>query len=139
VSIGISLAPRARDRALFVGGLAFAIALHLRDPSEMTSGPVCPFLAMTGLHCPGCGTLRCLHALLHADLRSALGYNVMTVVLLPMVIAAWLSVGFAGITGRQPARIWSAPSWTGWAVVGALGLFWILRNLPSAAFSWMAP
>jgi hypothetical protein len=130
---------RARELALFVGGLAFALALHVSDPSEMTSGPVCPFLATTGLYCPGCGTLRCLHALLHADLGSAIDYNVMTVLLLPMVIAAWLSVGFAGIRGRHPPRIWSAPGWTGWAVAGAVGLFWILRNLSPAAFSWMAP
>lgn len=130
---------RARDLALFVGGLACAVALHMNDPGEVASGPVCPFLAMTGRYCPGCGTLRCLHALLHADLPSALGFNVMTVILLPMVVTAWLSVGFNGIRGRPPPRLWSAPRWTGSAIAGALVLFWILRNAPVEALSWMAP
>ena len=123
---------------LFFGGLAFAAVLHVADPSE-TSFPTCPFYAVTGLYCPGCGTLRCLHALLHADLRSALDYNVLTVVFVPMVVLAWVSVGLAGIRGRQPAHAWNAPRWAGLAFALTFGLFWLLRNLPLAPFSWMAP
>jgi hypothetical protein len=130
---------RVRDAALFVGGLALAVVLHVADPSEATSFPVCPFYATTGLHCPGCGTLRCLHALLHSDLRSAIDYNALTVLFVPTLVVAWLSVGFAGIGGRHAPRVWSAPRWTGWAVAVTFALFWILRNLPLAPFSWMAP
>jgi hypothetical protein len=130
---------RARELALFVGGLAFVVALHVVDPRQVTSSPLCPFYAMTGLYCPGCGTLRCLHALLHADLSSAFGHNAMTVLLVPVLLAAWLGVGFAGIRGRPPPVLWIPPRWIGWALAGSLGLFWILRNLPVEAFSWMAP
>ena len=130
---------RLRDLGLFFGGMALAVVLHVADPRETTSFPTCPFFAMTGLYCPGCGTLRCLHALLHADLRSAVDYNVLTVLLLPTLLAAWLSVGFAGIRGRPPPQVWSAPRWIGWVVAGALGLFWILRNVPLAPVAWMAP
>jgi hypothetical protein len=129
---------RARDLGLFIGGLALAFVLHIGDPAA-TSFPVCPFYAMTGLYCPGCGTLRCLHAMLHGDLRSAVGFNAMTVLLAPALLAAWLSVGVAGIGGRGPARIWNLPRWAGLTLAGALGLFWILRNLPADAVSWMAP
>ena len=128
---------RARDLLVFVGGLALAIVLHVGDPSG-ASFPVCPFYAITGLYCPGCGTLRCLHALLHADLRSAVGYNAMTVLLAPLLVAAWLAVGVAAIRGR-PARLWLLPRWFGLVVASALGVFWIVRNLPVDAFSWMAP
>lgn len=130
---------RVRDTTLFVGGLAFAAVLHLADPSESTSFPVCPFSAVTGLYCPGCGTLRCLHALLHLDLRSALDYNALTVLFVPMLVFAWLSVGIAAIRGREPPRTWSTPRWAGWAIGVTFGLFWLLRNLPVAPFSWMAP
>jgi hypothetical protein len=130
---------RAREIALFVGGLASAVVLHAVDPSEATSFPVCPFYALTGLYCPGCGTLRCLHALLHSDLRAAVDYNVLTVLFVPMLVVAWLSVGLAGILGRQHPHDWSAPRWTGVAFGVAFGLFWILRNLPLEPFSWMAP
>jgi hypothetical protein len=135
----IVIGGRIRDLALFFAGSAFAILIHIVDPQETTSFPVCPFFAMTGLYCPGCGTLRCLHALLNADLRSAVDHNVLTVLLLPTVLVAWLSVGFSGIRGRPPPQPWSAPRWIGWVVAGALGLFWILRNVPLAPFAWMAP
>ena len=105
-----ALAPaRVRDATLFVGGLAFAVVLHVADPSEGTSFPVCPFYAATGLYCPGCGTLRCLHALLHADLRSAIDFNLMTVLLVPMLVAVWLSVGLAGISAGGVHPMFGAP------------------------------
>jgi hypothetical protein len=131
--------PRLRDTGLFLGGLALAVALHIADPSGATSIPVCPFYAITGLYCPGCGTLRSLHALLHADLRSAFGFNAVTVLLTPMLVIAWLSVGIAGIGGLRLPRLWNAPRWTGWAIAVAVCLFWVLRNVPWAPFSWMAP
>jgi hypothetical protein len=129
---------RARDLGLFVGGLGLALVLHVGDPAA-ASFPVCPFYAMTGLYCPGCGTLRCLHALLHADLRSAVGYNAMTVLLAPLLLAAWLAIGVAAISGRGSARLWGPPRWLGLALAGTLLVFWVLRNLPVHAFSWMAP
>ena len=137
--VGALALSRVRDTTLFVGGVAFAVVLHIVDPSEATSFPTCPFYAVTGLHCPGCGTLRCLHALLHLDLRSALDYNALTVLFVPLLVIAWLSSGLAAIRGREPPRMWSTPRWTGWAVGVAFGLFWLLRNLPTEPFSWMAP
>jgi len=134
---GILDLARIRDLGLFVGGLALAIVLHVGDPSA-ASFPVCPFSAMTGLSCPGCGTLRCLHALLHADLRSAVSYNLVTALLAPVLLAAWLAVGLAAVTGR-PTRLWIPPRWIGLALASTLLAFWILRNLPLDAFSWMAP
>jgi hypothetical protein len=135
-----ALAPsRLRDTTLFVGGLAFAVVLHVADPSGATAFPVCPFYAATGLYCPGCGTLRCLHALLHADLRAAIDFNLMTVLFVPMLVAAWLSVGLQGVGGRHPPGVRSVPRWAGWAVGVAFGLFWVLRNVPGEPFSWLAP
>jgi Protein of unknown function (DUF2752) len=129
---------RVRDTALFFGGLALAAALHVADPTT-TPFPVCPFYAVTGMYCPGCGTLRCLHALLHLDLRSALDYNALTVLFVPLLVIAWLSLGLAAIRGREPPRMWTTPGWAGWAMGVAFGLFWLLRNLPTEPFSWMAP
>ena len=137
VPFGIDLA-RARDLGLFLGGLVLALVIHLGDAGA-TSFPACPFYAMTGLYCPGCGTLRCLHALLHGDLRSAMGFNAMTVLLAPVLLAAWLSVGVAAFRGRGSPKLWVAPRWIGLSLAGALGLFWLLRNVPVDAFSWMAP
>jgi hypothetical protein len=133
----LPIGSRLREGALFVGGLALAVGLHV-DPAQV-HGPVCPFLAITGLYCPGCGTLRCLHALLHGDLRAAAGFNVLTVLLLPFVVAAWMATGIAALGGRRAEALARLPGWVGPAIVVATVSFWVLRNVPVAPFSWLAP
>src|SRR5690606_39698923 len=63
--------PRARRMALpaavFVGTLAAAVVIILRDPNASCIYPTCPFLYLTGWYCPGCGSLRALPALTHLD------------------------------------------------------------------------
>jgi hypothetical protein len=134
----LPIVSRLREGALFFGGLALAVGLHVVDPAAV-HGPVCPFFAITGLSCPGCGTLRCLHALLHGDLRAAAGFNVLTVLLLPVIVAAWVATGVAAWGGRPSALSARLPRWVRPAIVVATVSFWILRNVPMAPFSWLAP
>lgn len=52
----------------------------------------CPFRALTGLYCPGCGTTRLCMALLCGDWRGAWHANAMLLCLFPLltaVAAAW--------------------------------------------------
>ncbi len=51
--------------------------------------------------------------LLHLDLRSALDYNALTVLLVPMLVIAWLSFGIAAIGGREPPRTVERPTMGG--------------------------
>lgn len=55
------------------------------DPSDNLF-PRCPFLLATGYQCPGCGSQRAIHALLHGDLASAWHYNAIFIVFIPIVI-----------------------------------------------------
>ena len=56
--------------------LALGIAaFFLFDPSETQYFPRCPFFALTGLKCPGCGTSRALYATLHSQFAEALHFN----------------------------------------------------------------
>jgi hypothetical protein len=132
-----SLPRRLPDAALFAGGLALAAALHAVDPSE-TSIAVCPFRTLTGFACPGCGTLRCLHALLHGDLAQALDRNALTVLVLPLLVAAWVVAGARAVSGR-PVRTPRVPAWAIRALVVATVAFWAFRNVPAGPFSWLAP
>src|SRR5258708_21591903 len=56
-----------RQRAnLMLGGLAAgSLILFNFSPTEHGFYPVCPFHALTGLQCPGCGGTRALYQFLH--------------------------------------------------------------------------
>lgn len=128
---------RGRDGALFVGGLGLAVWLHLVDPTEAAI-PTCPFRSITGLACPGCGTLRCLHALLTGDVVGAVDLNALTVAVLPVLVAAWLAAGRRAIGPRGPS-VGRSPAWTIRALAIGSALFWVVRNLPWEPVRWLAP
>lgn len=96
---------------------------------------MCPLNAATGLYCPGCGTLRALHQLLHGQLGRSLAFNPLTVLAVPFVLyhfAIW----------ALPALGWRriAPGGrTTWALLAVVVAFGVLRNLPWAPFSALAP
>jgi len=48
----------------------------------------CPFFAVTGLKCPGCGGQRAFIAMIHGDVSSALRHNVLAVAGLPLFAVA---------------------------------------------------
>ena len=75
-------------RALFVLPLTSAVfaVSALWRPSELPGVVLCPFRALTGLPCPGCGMTRAFCSLGHGDLQGAFGYNALA----PFVFAAAL-------------------------------------------------
>lgn len=77
-------------RALVVLPLTSAVfaVSALWSPAELPGVVLCPFRAVTGLPCPGCGMTRAFCALGHGDLSGAFGYNVLA----PFVFAAALLV-----------------------------------------------
>jgi uncharacterized protein DUF2752 len=105
------------------------------DPNEPGHYPTCPFLALTGWYCPGCGSLRAIHALAHGDLGTAIDRNPLAVLCVPLVAAIFVLWARRRLTGRQ--RTWAAPgSWINAFLVLVIA-FWVLRNL--APFAWLAP
>lgn len=119
--------------------IAGAAILHANDPATSTRYPRCPFHVMTGLYCPGCGTTRGLHHLLHGRVATAFGYNALMVASVPLLAYA---VGRTAIRTLRPgARPRPRPpraAWM-WLIVAAVVAFGVLRNLPWRAVKWMAP
>lgn len=110
-----------------LAGLGGCLLVGLVDPGEPGRYPLCPFRAVTGLDCPGCGTLRAIHALTRGDVAVALDHNVVTVLLVPILVAAWVVWVLRVRDGRgAPAP----PAWAGYSVAGALAAFWVVRNIP---------
>ena len=105
------------------------------DPNVAGHYPTCPFLAVTGLYCPGCGALRVVHALGHGDLLSALTTNPLAVLGFGYIVLTWVLWLERTVTGRRPR--WLAPAWVLYGVLGVILLFWVVRNLPG--WTWLSP
>jgi len=89
--------------------------------------PKCLFYKLTGLYCPGCGATRALSSLLHGDLKASLHNNLL---LIPGSLTAAVLIVKPGITVRRPVAI---------AIVIIIAGFTILRNIPCAPFTILAP
>ncbi|MFI0355838.1 DUF2752 domain-containing protein [Actinomadura sp. 9N407] len=103
------------------------------DPNADGTYPTCPFLALTGHQCPGCGALRTLHALAHGQLGEALALNVFVVSMLPVLAFFWLRWTVARARDR-PARARAGDPRLIWALFAGIMAFWLVRNLPFGAF-----
>lgn len=116
--------------AVAAGGIVGSAVVVLRDPHVPGSLGYCPLTFVTGLACPGCGTLRGMHDLLTGNPLEALGHNV----LLPFALAYvawWWIAGVARLMGREvPQPPTSARFSIGLLVV--IVAFVIARNLPGS-------
>lgn len=107
------------------------------DPNEPGNYPVCPFLAVTGHWCPGCGSLRGLRALLTGNVAGAVGYNALMVLSLPYLLYRWV-IWFSPRFARPGAMAAVLPAWAAYSLPVAVGAFWVLRNVPGP-LSALAP
>jgi len=114
------------------------VLLRVLDPASGGIFPPCPLHYLTGLYCPGCGSLRAMHALLHGDFLQAWAMNPLTVILLPFLIYGLMSEALIGMRGRgltQPA--FSAGQIR--VLFAVIVLFGVVRNLPVQPFALLAP
>src|SRR2546430_10985014 len=96
---------------------AGAAILHRFDPETVHFYPRCVFHVLTGLQCPGCGTTRALHHLLHGDIAGAFRLNAMLFAVAPFTaIASW-------------SRRFATHPVTGWAAVVVTLAWWVFRNV----------
>jgi hypothetical protein len=111
------------QRTAAVAAAAVLLTLAIVDPATAAWMPPCMWRVMTGWLCPGCGSARALHALLHADIAAAFSFNPLVVAFAP--IAAVDAVCRLG----GYASLGSPPPPTTRLIAPGLILFGILRNL----------
>lgn len=103
------------------------LVLFWCDPSGSSAFPPCPFHWLTGLHCPGCGSLRAAHSLLHGRVVEAFRMNPLFVLSIPVI---------AALVVKRP---WGYKVWVPWAIGCALVTYGVLRNVPIWPFLLLAP
>ena len=112
------------------------VALHVRDPHAAGSWGWCP-VALLGLSCPFCGSLRAVNDLTHLDLAGAASSNLLLVVAVPVVVAFYARRVAACWRGGDAMAPLVVPRvlWVALAVL--VTAFTVARNLPVGA--WLAP
>jgi uncharacterized protein DUF2752 len=125
--------------AAMCAGTAVAVAmLRVFDPATSGMFPPCPVRYLTGWYCPGCGSLRAIHQLLHGNLRAAWAMNPLTVVLAPFLTYGLVSSALLELRGQGLPQPFLRAVWIR-ALCAAIILFGIVRNLPMHPFDWLAP
>ncbi len=113
------------------------LVLYEFNPAQFGFYPICLFHSTTGLLCPGCGSLRAMHQMLHGNLPTALHCNLLLVLSVPLV--AGFGARFSYLRMRQkPFMPRIRPGWL-YAATVVLLVFAVLRNLPGDQFFWLRP
>jgi hypothetical protein len=115
-----------------------AVLLEVFDPATSGIFPPCPVRYLTGWYCPGCGSLRAIHQLLHGNLRAAWALNPLTVVLLPFLTYGLASFALCKLREQELPQPYLRASWIR-ALCVVIILFGIARNLPVHPFDLLAP
>jgi hypothetical protein len=121
--------------AMAAGGLS---VIYLLAPETSDLYPPCPFLALTGFYCPGCGTLRALHQLTRGHPLAALDLNPLMMLLLPFIMYFLASHVMLALTGWPLRKFFVRPALI-WALLGGVLVYWLLRNIPAYPFTLLAP
>ena len=112
--------------------------LYRFAPENTPWFPLCSFYKLTGLYCPGCGTARGLHHLLHGDLLGACRSNILMVLCVPLLGQLLVSQVVLATSGRtlRPLPISARAAWL---ILAVIMLYWVARNVPVYPFTLLAP
>lgn len=118
-----------RTTLLLLASAALIALLMLRVFDPATSGvfPPCPFRALTGWLCPGCGSLRAIHQLLLGNFRKAFALNPFAVISLPFLAYGTASYTRFVLRGKYLPRIFVPGAWIN-ALAASIVSFGIIRN-----------
>ena len=109
--------------------LAAGVWFYYRFDPRTHFFPRCLFHSLTGWYCPGCGSQRAIHALLHLDLAEAFRRNALLLLALPYV-AVGLAFEYGGLKKKWPScynKLFGRAMVVFWGA--AIILFTLLRNL----------
>ena len=113
--------------------IAGGIYLFVFEPGRTGLFPVCIFRLVTGLTCPGCGTTRALHQIVHGHFLDAFMLNPLLLLASPFLLWAFLRYSMTVLRGSTPRKN-ALPAPYIYAVFFIVVGFWIFRNTPFYPF-----
>lgn len=168
--LALRLRPQFRPVLLLIALAAFAAAvLFLFDPGHWAFYPGCVFYRTTGLLCPGCGSLRACHQLLHGHFAAALHCNPLLIVSFvvaalyvlinlrnrkperghfcpqprptsrPVSKSTWPDLNIEARRGQECPRSAWLQPFWLWVYLVVVLVFWVARNLPGPMFAMLRP
>ena len=127
--------PQWIARCALAGLVAVAVVLCFVEPGATSWLPQCPFHALTGLYCPGCGSTRMLYFLIHGHPLLAFRENALATIMLPAVLYSLVRQA----AGRKAISTSKFSPGSGIAFAAIVLLFTIARNIPIEPFEKLAP
>ncbi|MBE6242483.1 MAG: DUF2752 domain-containing protein [Bacteroidales bacterium] len=114
--------------SMIICGIAATVVYGMFDPAESAFFPKCPFLLLTGgLRCPGCGSQRAIHSLLHLEFKEAFLYNPLVIISIPFLIllaaAALVKESRPGFYNKVNSSLLSK------TLLVIIIVWWIVRNI----------
>lgn len=123
---------------LLMGTIGLAVFFFLLNPGESQLFPRCVFHSLTGYYCPGCGSQRAIHHLLHLRITGVIHNNFLLIPALLIIIYHQVFRILNRETGWKLPDILYRKS-TPWIIFAIILIFWVLRNLPVYPFSALVP
>lgn len=130
-------------KKFFSGGLlialtGLAVLFFVLDPAEHSLFPRCIFYSLSGYYCPGCGSQRAIHSLLHLNIAGVVQNNFLFLPAVLAIVYHYLHPILNRWFNWRLPNIFYLKN-TPWIIFGIILLFWVLRNLLVYPFSVLAP
>ena len=108
------------------------------NPADIGFFPKCPFYSFTGFFCPGCGSQRAMHQLLHGHVFTGLKHNFLIVLLFAVLVYDFSIFILNRYTKKTVKNLLHKPVTT-YAILALIISFWVLRNIDLYPFTILAP
>ncbi len=121
-----------------IAAVGILIVFFVLNPAETPLFPKCILYSATGYYCPGCGSQRAIHNLLHLNFAGVAGSNLLFIPAALLIIYHYSRTFLNKKLNLRLPNIFYFKN-TPWIILGVVAVFWILRNLPVFPFSVLSP
>lgn len=121
---------------IIIGGVCY---LYFKfNPTEHSFFLSCPLRYVTGLECPGCGSQRAIHQLLHGNFKAAWGLNPFLILSIPLMLYGLGIKAYNYLYHSSKRFMLFYNKWFIYGYFGIALLFAILRNINAYPFTLLS-